>query len=115
MPAQSCALASAKRSVSGCTGFRSGSQLLSAPTSATSADVALVGALRSWDPDLKPVHPETDLFALARAHDCAGIALSWGLDELSEKAPLKGDLPVFYPLIGMTKDEVGALRERIGR
>jgi len=79
------------------------------------ADVALVGALRSWDPDLKPAHPETDLFALARCHDCAGIALSWGLDELSEKTPLKGDLPVFYPLIGMTKDEVGALRERIGR
>jgi len=79
------------------------------------ADPRLVGPLRNWDPDLRTFGPESDLFALARSHDCSGIALSWGLEELSGKQPLKGDLPVFYPLIGMTKDEVGALRERIGR
>jgi len=74
-----------------------------------------IDALKTWDPDLKSIEYERDLFGLAQRHDCQGIAMPWMLDDLEDRKPPKGDLPVFYPLIGMNHDEVGALLSKITR
>ncbi len=80
---------------------------------ACSDDSDLIEGVRRWDADLRTAPLEKDLFALARRHECMGIVLPWGLDDLSRRSPPKGDLPVFYPLVGMSEDEVHALVERV--
>jgi thiamine biosynthesis protein ThiI len=72
-------------------------------------------ALSRWDPDLKTVPFEQDMFAQARSLDCLGVALEWDIEDFEKGEAPKGDLPVFYPLVGMNRDEVGALLERLGR
>ncbi|HEX9907068.1 MAG TPA: THUMP domain-containing protein [Thermoplasmata archaeon] len=76
-------------------------------------DESLVEPLRTWCPDPKLVAPESDMFSLANKHSCIGISLSWRLQEISEKGAPKGELPVFYPLVGMSDEEVSKLLERI--
>lgn len=78
-----------------------------------SEDVALPAPLSSWNPDLKVVRPEGDLFAQAKYMDCEGVVLEWGVEDLERGAVLKGDLPVFHPLIGMAQEDVRRLLERI--
>ncbi len=80
---------------------------------ACSDDKGLIDGVRAWDADLRTTQAEEDLFSLARRHDCMGIVLAWRLDDLTHRGPPKGDLPVFYPLVGMTDDEVRALMERV--
>jgi thiamine biosynthesis protein ThiI len=77
------------------------------------SDRSLANPLDRWYPHLKTMEPEPDLFGQASAHDCIGIALSWQLKEIEEKGPLKGDLPVFYPLVGMNENEIRSLLARI--
>jgi len=74
---------------------------------------SLVDPLEKWYPNLKTVDPLTDPFQLARTGECIGIALAWRLDEIGKNGPLKGDLPVFYPLVGMSEEEVRSLIDRI--
>lgn len=76
-------------------------------------DRGLPPPLASWNPDLKVVAPEEDILAQARWLKCEGVALEWSLDDLETKASPKGDLPVFHPLIGMSKEEVRNLLDRI--
>ena len=76
-------------------------------------DRSLVEPLEKWYPNLKTVDPLTDPFQLARNGECIGIALAWRLDEIGKNGPLKGDLPVFYPLVGMSEEEVRSLIDRI--
>lgn len=76
-------------------------------------DRSLVEPLEKWYPNIKTVDPLTDPFQLARNGECIGIALAWRLDEIEKNGPLKGDLPVFYPLVGMSEEEVRSLIDRI--
>ena len=76
-------------------------------------DRSLVEPLEIWYPYIKTVDPLTDPFQLARNGECIGIALAWRLDEIEKNGPLKGDLPVFYPLVGMSEEEVRSLIDRI--
>lgn len=78
-----------------------------------SDDAELVEGMRRWDADLRTARVEEDLFALAKRNECMGMVLAWGLDDLARGSPPKGDLPVFYPLVGMSEDEVHALMERV--
>ena len=78
-----------------------------------SADAAVPAPLSSWNPDLKVVAPEEDLFAQAKWLKCEGVVLEWGVADLDSRASPKGDLPVFHPLIGMTEDEVRRLLDRV--
>ena len=76
-------------------------------------DRSLVEPLEKWYPNIKTVDPLTDPFQLARNGECIGITLAWRLDEIGKNGPLKGDLPVFYPLVGMSEEEVRSLIDRI--
>ncbi len=78
-----------------------------------SEDEALPSPLASWNPDLKVLKPEEDLFEQARRLKCEGIALEWSLEDMERGAVLKGNLPVFHPLIGMSREEVWRLLDRI--
>jgi len=66
-----------------------------------------------WYPNLKTVAVEDDPMKQASDSDCIGVCLSWSLKDLEERGAVKGDLPVFYPLVGMNDDEVGALLSKI--
>jgi thiamine biosynthesis protein ThiI len=76
-------------------------------------DRSLLEPLDRWYPNIKTVDPSTDLFQLARSGGCIGIALAWRLNEIEKSGALKGDLPVFYPLVGMSDEEVRSLVDRI--
>lgn len=76
-------------------------------------DADLAGPLRTWCPNLKVGPLAEDLFALAHEHDCIGLTLELSLMDIERGGGLKGDLPVFYPLIGMSDAEVEKLLSRI--
>lgn len=78
-----------------------------------SADDQTPSPLGAWNPDLKVVRPEADIIAQARRMKCEGVVLEWMLGDLDRGACLKGDLPVFHPLVGMTQDEVDRLLDRV--
>jgi len=69
--------------------------------------------LRSWYPNLRSVRTRGDLFDMAHENQCAGIALPLRLADLSNALPPKGNLPVFYPLVGMNEEEISGLLARI--
>jgi len=76
-------------------------------------DRSLTDPLEKWYPNIKTVNPLADPFQLARTSQCIGVTLAWRLDEIGKNGPLKGDLPVFYPLVGMSEEEVRSLIGRI--
>ena len=76
-------------------------------------DESLVEPLRNWYPNLKTTHPENDMMALASKNGCIGVTLSWGLEEIEKRGAIKGNLPVFYPLVGMNEEETKGLLARI--
>ena len=76
-------------------------------------DPTSVKPLQSWCPNLKIIVPEGDIFDLAKKNDCIGIALPWALKDIEKSQPPKGDLPVFYPLVGMNEEETKGLLSRI--
>lgn len=76
-------------------------------------DQAMIEPLEKWYPGIKTADPSDEIFELAKDSECIGIALSWRLEDLERNGALKGDLPVFYPLVGMTEEEVRGLVERI--
>jgi len=78
-----------------------------------SEDELLPSPLASWNPDMKVHRPEEDLFEQARRLRCEGVVLEWGLGDMERGAVLKGDLPVFHPLIGMSQEDVRRLLDRI--
>ena len=73
----------------------------------------LVEPLRRWYPNLKLVDPRDDTMGLAKESECIGVTLSWDLANIEKSGGLKGDLPVFYPLVGMNDEEVENLLARI--
>jgi len=80
---------------------------------AATSDQSLLAPLEKWYPLLKSTLPEDDLFASAAKHDCMGIALPWTLREIESHGTPKGDLPVFYPLVGMNETEINSLLSKI--
>jgi thiamine biosynthesis protein ThiI len=74
---------------------------------------SLVEPLRNWYPNLRTTDPQKDLMSLAAKNNCIGITLSWRLKEIEEHGAPKGDLPVFYPLVGMDEEEIRRLLARI--
>ena len=76
-------------------------------------DASSVKPLERWCPNLKMVAPEPDIFDSAKKNYCIGIALSWTIQEIEKSKPPKGDLPVFYPLVGMNEEETRGLLSRI--
>ncbi len=73
----------------------------------------ILSPLRGWYPNLRSIRPHEDVLGTARANQCTGVAVPYTLAELARSKPLKGDLPVFYPLIGMNEEETRGLLERI--
>ncbi len=76
-------------------------------------DRARIAPLEAWYPNPKTVDPQVDLFKLAAANGCIGVALAWSLKEIWSNGALKGELPVFYPLVGLSDEEVMGLIDRI--
>lgn len=72
----------------------------------------LVEPLQKWYPSLRRIPIEADLFEAAERAGCIGIAVPLTIEDIEKKA-LKGPLPVFYPLIGMTRPEIEGLLERV--
>lgn len=77
------------------------------------ADPSLVAPLGTWYPGIKTVEPSIDPLSLAMKNECMGVALGWRLGEIEKNGPLKGKMPVFYPLVGMTEEEVRSLICRV--
>lgn len=73
--------------------------------------------LRRWDPELETVSPEGPggLPKVVEARKPDALVVSWSLEEFATQDSPSLGIPVFYPLIGMTPDEVSALVERIAR
>jgi len=76
-------------------------------------DESLVEPLRNWYPNLRTVPPENEVMELGSRNGCTGITLSWGLEEIEKRGAIKGNLPVFYPLVGMNEEEIEGLLARI--
>jgi thiamine biosynthesis protein ThiI len=79
----------------------------------STSDASIIEPLGKWYPNLKIVEPGKDIFEQAKELDCIGIALDWTLKKIEESKPPKGDLPVFYPLVGMSKEEIMGLMDRV--
>jgi adenylyl- and sulfurtransferase ThiI len=78
-------------------------------------DDSLVEHLEKWDPELRVVRKEKDLFAQASREKCSAISLDCRIRDLDEMELPTGPLPVFHPLIGLTDDEMAVLQDRISR
>ncbi len=76
-------------------------------------DEMLLGPLRNWYPNLKSMDRRDGILSAALENQCIGIALPLRLDDLGRIEPPKGELPVFYPLVGMTEQEISGLLARI--
>ncbi len=77
------------------------------------SDPHAVEPLERWYPGVKTIEPVDDPLSLAARTGCMGVALAWMLDDIAEHGPVKRDLPVFYPLVGMSEEEVKSLTDRI--
>lgn len=76
-------------------------------------DEHVVSPLHIWCPNLRILPASEDPFALARENACLGLAFESSLHDIEHGGASKGDLPVFYPLVGMTDEQVDALVSRI--
>lgn len=76
-------------------------------------DPELVRPLSEWCPRLKVVEPGKNMFEQAKDLDCIGVALDWTIEEIEKSRLPKGELPVFYPLVGLSDEEIMGLVDRI--
>lgn len=76
-------------------------------------DQTILAPLNAWNPHLKTAGPDKNLFSQASANECIGIAFELSLADIVAKGAPKGDLPVFYPLVGMKEEDVKGLLARI--
>ena len=77
------------------------------------SDDRFVEVLEKWYPNLKSTELSKNIFELANSNQCTGIALPWTLREIEKKGAPKGDLPVFYPLVGLSEEQTMSLLARI--
>jgi len=76
-------------------------------------DQSMLAPLNAWNPHLRMADRSKDPFSQAAENECLGIAFEWTLGEIETKGVPKGDLPVFYPLVGMKEEDVKGLLARI--
>lgn len=74
---------------------------------------SIVRPLEKWCTNLRTVDGGDDVFSQAKENDCIGVVLSYALKDIEKKGAPKGDLPVFYPLVGMKEEEISGLLDRI--
>jgi thiamine biosynthesis protein ThiI len=80
---------------------------------AMARDQSMLKPLDAWYPNLRSMPPAEDLIDAAVKNECIGIALELSMSDVSERSFVKGDLPVFYPLVGMSEEETKGLVRRI--
>jgi thiamine biosynthesis protein ThiI len=79
-------------------------------------DEELAQPLRRWDPNLKLLSLSGwDISSLARNRRADGLCLGWGVEEFDNQSPTMAgiNIPLFYPLIGMSQAEIDGLMARI--
>ena len=72
---------------------------------AVGEDGPAVALLRSWDPDMKLVSP-IDLISLSYKHRVAAIVYGSGIGDEEELLQTDLPVPIFYPIVGWSEDEV---------
>ena len=77
-------------------------------------DNELIAVLEGWDPKPRSheIHDENELEDLAGKLRAEGMVFGSGIDDLKFKK--NEHLAMFYPVIGLTFDEISALADRIG-
>jgi len=79
-------------------------------------DAAFAQGLTAWDQNLKVLVGEySDIPKLARNRRADGLCLGWGTDEFDSHGAemVEMGMPMFYPLIGMGREEIDGLIARI--
>ncbi|MBI5001679.1 MAG: hypothetical protein HZB92_09215 [Euryarchaeota archaeon] len=75
----------------------------------------LSGPLKKWcpGPEILPLPEKTEmLWDAAYKVGAQALILGWGLEKVEREA-LKGPLPVFYPLVGLSDDEAKRILQKV--
>jgi len=64
-----------------------------------------IDILQSWDPNLRRMYSES-ITAAATEAKALGAVFGYRLDDIEYIKKIKLDIPVFYPLVGMTEEEI---------
>lgn len=84
---------------------------------AAAGEETLAGPLKMWDPAIKVVglEPGADIQGLARRSRAEGICVGWGAPDIESRGQesLSWGFPAFYPLAGMSGEEIAALLSKI--
>lgn len=62
--------------------------------------------LKPWNPWWSGFIESTDPMEILRLKNCLGIVVGWTLDEFEIRERPKAGVPIFYPLLGMNRDEI---------
>ncbi|MEM4263078.1 MAG: THUMP domain-containing protein, partial [Thermoplasmata archaeon] len=68
--------------------------------------------LKPWNPWWNGFIDSTDPLGILRLKNCRGLVFGWSLEEFESREKMQAGVPVFYPLIGMTEEEIN---ERMAR
>jgi len=87
-------------------------------TIATTGEESMAAPLRRWDVRLKVQRIEAlaDLAEVVRASRAQALGLPWGVDRVGSREKLQeigGEAVVFFPLAGMSEDEVARVLGRV--
>jgi tRNA uracil 4-sulfurtransferase len=74
-------------------------------------DPEVMRILSRWDPELRII--KGDLRREVHASKASGVVVGWDLEEVGSAARLDVDVPVYHPLVGMSKEEVERRLEEI--
>jgi len=76
-------------------------------------EASLTKALETWDPELKlhVLDGTEELADVARKRRADGLCLGWGVEDFDRLSSemLVLEIPVFYPLMGMSEAEIGEM------
>lgn len=78
-------------------------------------DESIARPLEKWDPEVRIIGREEDMFSQAGRERCAALALDWRVSDLHDRELPIGSVSVFHPLMGMTDGEVAVLLDKIER
>jgi tRNA uracil 4-sulfurtransferase len=74
-------------------------------------DAEAIRILARWDPE--PRRISGDLKREVHASKASGVVMGWDLEEVESAPQLEVDVPVYHPLVGMSKEEVEKRLEEI--
>jgi len=69
--------------------------------------------LKPWNPWWSGFIESTDPMEILKMKHCAGISVGWTLDEFQQKEKIQAGVPVYYPLLGMTKEEIEGRMDKL--